>query len=332
MGGMALAPPTNAEVVCSTEGLTNDQFAQVRRDAGGIGGSDAAAVCGLNPYKSRYALWVECLNGPEPIEDPKVLERMELGHKLEPVIADLFTERTGLTVAEFPYLLRHPEHPWMTANIDRLVVPEDDTEVAVLEVKKTGAHMASGWDTEKVPDHYMLQGQHYLGVTGLPVVWFAVLIGGDEVRTVRVERDDNLISDLMEIEEAFVKLVETKTPPATDGSEATLKALARRFEVVPKSEVELDVTTVEMVGDLLDRMDDAKALTREIDAIKALLMEGMGENEIGTYEGDTVLTWKQATRTALDTAALKRAFPDLFAEFQKTTTYRRFLPKGASND
>ncbi len=314
---MTIAPPTLANLVAETTGLSREEWLKLRK----LGGSDAATVAGLNPYKSRYARWVDLINGVEEDFDN---ERMEWGRRLEPVIADAFAERTGLAVHKFPYLLAHPQHDWMTANVDRLV---EGTGPELLEIKTTGKHLAEGWATDRVPDYYMLQGQHYLGVTGLPAVWFAVLIGGQEMRYTRVERDEALIGDLIEIEGAFWHLVETETPPEIDGSESSLDAVKRRFEPDPGSIVELDPKISTMLIDRATAKRTMAACSELVDRIDAQIMDAMGAAEIGQVNGETVVTWKGQTRSSVDTKALKAESPEIAAKFTKTTTFRRFTPK-----
>lgn len=66
----------------------------------------------------------------------------------------------------------------------------------------------------------------------------------------------------------------------------------------------------------------AEELAAEIDSIKAH-MDAQGVDTInGT---DWKVTYKAVTSSRLDTAALKKALPDLAQQFTKTTSTRRFL-------
>ena len=313
------AAPTLANLVAETTHLTKEEWLALRK----IGGSDAATTAGLNPFKSRYALWTELI---DPVDNDETNERMEWGKRAEPMIAEAFAQRTGLEVQPFPYLLSHPEHEWMTANIDRLVLPDDNVP-EVLEIKFVGERQAENWSTDRVPDHYMLQGQHYLAVTGLPGVHFAALIGNREMRTFHVERDDQLIADLIAIEEDFWRLVLTKTPPAIDGSESSLAAVKRRFEAVPGTSMELTEDGYSALLRLAELKAERKVLDSEIGEIEAAMMDAMGANEAATYEGQVVTTWKSYSTTRFDVAAFKAARPDLVSDFSTTSTGRRFLPK-----
>ena len=76
----------------ATREMSEKQWQDARK--GSIGGSDAAAIVGLNPYKSAYALWAEKSGKVEP-EDISMKEAVRLGHELEPYVAKRFTEITG---------------------------------------------------------------------------------------------------------------------------------------------------------------------------------------------------------------------------------------------
>ena len=59
------------------------------------------------------------------------------------------------------------------------------------------------------------------------------------------------------------------------------------------------------------------------EAIKDEIKAFMGEEE-ELHAGEYKVTWKSVTSTKLDTAALKKALPEVAARFSKETTARRF--------
>ena len=62
---------------------------------------------------------------------------------------------------------------------------------------------------------------------------------------------------------------------------------------------------------------------QEAEAIKAAIKAAMGDSE-SVQAGEYRITYKAVTTARIDTAALKKALPDLAAQFTKTTTARRF--------
>ena len=81
---------------------------------GGLGASDAAAVLGLDPWRGPIEVWLD-KTGQLPATSS---EAMELGHALEPVIADRFTDRTSLHVYQRQTGWTHSLYPWMRATVD----------------------------------------------------------------------------------------------------------------------------------------------------------------------------------------------------------------------
>ena len=80
-----------------------------------IGGSDAAAILGLNPYKSPYALWAEKTGKVIP-EDISQKEAVRLGTDLEEYVAKRFTEATGKKVRRENYTVFRDDMPYAHAN------------------------------------------------------------------------------------------------------------------------------------------------------------------------------------------------------------------------
>lgn len=63
--------------------------------------------------------------------------------------------------------------------------------------------------------------------------------------------------------------------------------------------------------------------TQEAEAIKDAIKAHMGEAE-EMRAGEYKITWKPVTSSRLDTAALKKALPDVAAQYTKSTVSRRF--------
>ena len=98
----------------------------------GIGGSDAAIALGMSPWKSQYTLWCEKTGR---INNDADNEAMRLGRDLEDYVAKRFSEETGKKVRKSTFSFQSKEHPFMLANVDRLIVGEN----AGLECKTTSA-------------------------------------------------------------------------------------------------------------------------------------------------------------------------------------------------
>ena len=209
----------------STKELPRRDWLAVRKR--GIGSSDAAAAVGLNPYKSQLELWLEKTGRDAglPKTDPQDEESPAYwGNVLEPIVAWHYSKRTGNKVRRINAVLQHPdpELPWMLANIDREVIGTED--VQILECKTAGINGARLWK-EGVPEYVVLQVMHQLAVTGKQAADVAVLLGGQTLEIHRIERDEQMIARLIELERQFWQHVETDTPPPADGTASAESAL-----------------------------------------------------------------------------------------------------------
>ena len=62
----------------------------------------------------------------------------------------------------------------------------------------------------------------------------------------------------------------------------------------------------------------------EAEAIKDSIKAHMGDAE-AAYAGEYKITWKTITSSKIDTAALKKALPEVVQAFTRETTTRRFI-------
>ena len=111
-------------VLVDTAGLSREDWLTCRRQ--GIGGSDAAAVLGISPFRTAVDLYYDKLN--RCVEDDGAnWVAMEMGTLLEDMVARIFEKKTGLKVYQRKCMFQHPDYPWMLADLDYLVELPDGT-------------------------------------------------------------------------------------------------------------------------------------------------------------------------------------------------------------
>ena len=306
------------QVLVKTLNMDRNEWLEWRRR--GIGGSDAAAVAGLNPWKSPIEVYLDKIGELPKQEDN---EKMYWGRVLEDIVAKEFAKRTGKKVRRRNAILQHLEYEFMLANIDRELVGEK----VGLECKTASEYTKDEWKDDKVPEQYILQCQHYMAVTGYQGWWIAALIGGNKFIYKYIERDEEIINYLIQIETEFWRMVENKTPPAVDGSKSSTEVLKILYpESEPDTEIVLPAEAEVLIEEYeLAAAEEKKAKERKEEAankLKALL----GEYETGRI-GDRLVSWKTVRSNRLDSKALKAAHPEIYQEFARESSHRRFSIK-----
>ncbi len=288
----------------------------------GIGGSDAGAICGVNPYSSAMKVFRD-----KTCEEVEELdnEAVRIGHDLEDYVARRFMEATGLKVRKSNYMYRSVEHPYMIADVDRLVVGED----AGLECKTASAYSADKWEDGNIPLHYVMQCYHYMAVTGKRTWYIAAVILGKQFIYRKLEWDDELIYRLVEMENDFwSNYVIPGVIPPPDGSKACDEVLAQYYHTAQKARA------IELVGfdEKLRRREEIlgfiSALQEEQRQIEQEVKLFMGENESASSECFRV-SWGNVDSTRLDTKRIKEERPDIYLDYAKVAHSRRFEVKAA---
>lgn len=310
------------KILASTVNMSYEDWLEYRRL--GIGGSDASVVCGINRYKSPVELWLD-KTGQLPAQEAG--EAAYWGSQLEALVRAEFTKRTGIEVTKPDVILQSEEYPFMLANLDG-ICEHPDLGPVIFEAKTASAYKAGEWE-DAIPDEYVCQIQHYMTVTGYKGAYIAVLIGGNTFKWKFIERDEELISMLIELETDFWRHVQDGTAPPLDGSEASAKFLSTRFPSSnPKSHIVLPDTAADLLAQYDDACEQLLIITERKQEAENLLKEMLGENEVGTA-GDRVIIWKNVFQERLDSKTLRTEHPALYKKYTNKTSYRRFTIKAA---
>ncbi|WP_269964303.1 YqaJ viral recombinase family protein [Pseudomonas citronellolis] len=249
------------------------------------------------------------------------------GNILEPIVANHYARRTGNRVRRINAVLQHPDPKldWMLANIDREVIGASD--VQILECKTAGINGARLWK-EGVPVYVQLQVMHQLAVTGKQTADVAVLLGGQHLEIHRIERDDELIARLVDLERDFWGYVQRDTPPPADGSDSAEQALRCLY---PEDQGHtLDFTQDPVLSAAFDELQAVRASLeiqgkREAE-LKQQLQQAMGDASRALFANGAVSWRKAKDSVVLDVPRLLKEKPYLLARYPTTKVgSRRFL-------
>ena len=304
----------------SLAGVSNEEWLHLRKS--GIGGSDAGAICGLNPYSSAMKVFRDKTS--EEVEEQDN-EAIRIGHDLENYVAQRFMEATGLKVRKSNFMYRSVEHPFMIADVDRFVVGED----AGLECKTASAYNADKWANGDIPLHYVMQCYHYMAVTGKRTWYIAAVILGREFVYHKLVWDDELIQSLiMKERDSWNEYVVKGIVPPPDGSKACDEVINQYFHTADSTEM------VPLVGfdEKLHRRDEILQVISELQEEQKQIEQEvklfMQNNELAGSENYRV-SWKNIDSTKLDTKRIKAELPQIYADYGKVLHSRRFEVKAA---
>lgn len=272
-----------------------------------FGASEAPALMGASNFTSRPELFAAKLSEPRVGKESAAFRR---GNLIEPVL-----------IAEAGVVLGIPFHtPPFMYHKDRFIisldgVDESFTPSVVVEAKTTTRYRIR--DENDLPNEWLWQAWAQAAVTGADV-WFSVLDSEQTISVIQCPRNQQAQEDLLAEAARFAEQIEGNTPPA-DFNDCVFDAetVARIWRATP---TEIAVPESEMHW--LQEMVQAKELIAEGELLKklaedhlAMLLKG---NEIGTYNGVKVLSWKeQAGRSSFDAKALKEDHPEIAAKYER---------------
>lgn len=297
---------------------SKEEWLELRKKLG-VGGSEAGAVIGMNPYKSAYTLWAEKTGRAAEFEGNLITE---VGSYLEAFVAELFERETSKKVRRKNKILVNDKYPFAFADVDRLVVGEK----ALLEIKTTNSVpiMKQLRNSNEFPEAYYAQVVHYLAVSGLEKAYLAVLINCREFKVFELERDEDEIAALMGAEEEFwCGYVKTDTPPPADGAASTSDTITALY---PESNGDT-VSLMAYEGDLKQYMHYnalIKDLERQRDEVANRIKVFMGESGRGEAAGYKV-SWASSMRLSFDAKRFAEDHSNIdLSKYYKASNVRPF--------
>ena len=189
-----------------------------------IGGSDASAIVGMNPYKTNVDLWLE-KTGQVILSDISDKNYVKYGTEAEEHLRALFALDYPNYKVHYVEnnMIKNTKYPFLHASLDGWLEDENGKK-GILEIKTTNILQSiqkEKWNG-RVPNNYYIQILHYLLVTELD---FAILkaqlktefSGEIYLQTKHYYIDRTEVQDdidyLLKAEEKFWKQVKSNTRP-----------------------------------------------------------------------------------------------------------------------
>jgi putative phage-type endonuclease len=313
--------------------LINQDFTQDRTKY--IGGSDIGAILGLSKFRTPLQVWLEKTG-----QDLGKLDSLPLrfGSFAESFVATEYSRSTGFELIHDESAFIHPQHTFMSAHIDRLVLECNGqaSPTRILECKTANPFAQLEWGeagSDQVPMSYLCQCIWYMAITGIEKTDLAVLFGNNDFRIYEIIRDQELEELVLQRAISFWDDYVLKGTPPPAVNEADCHSL------FSKGDPEKSAYATEAIMTLTKRFrilnSEIEVREQEISSIKQIIMAQMGDAEKLTYQGQIVATWKAPKQSyRLDSKRLELEHPDLVSSYQMPIQNSRRLvikgPKGVT--
>lgn len=286
-----------------------------------IGSSDCAAILGVSPWRTQLDVFLDKTRGAEPTtpEKNKIFER---GKRLEPYVLDMLREEEGLHIVATNQRHTHPDYGFLAGEVDAEFFDKKLQSTQNIEIKTTNFYSRDDWGdigSDAIPVHYTAQAMHNLMLTGRKVCIFGVLLGVDDFRVYRVERDNDLCEHIKKTEVDFwQKNILANKPPATVNTSDVLRLFNKDNGILIRATPDL----IEQYNRLKELRDNIKELESQRivieDAIKVFIGEATGVE----LDGKPIITYKTQSARRLDANSLKNDNAELYELYTKTTQTR----------
>jgi len=275
-----------------------------------LGGTDLAAIAGLNPYRTALDVYLDKTSDDISEETNAA---MRWGTLLEDVVAKAYSEDTGYDLEIEPNTIYHPEYKFLGANIDRWA----DNKRRILECKTASFLKAKEWGdlgTDQIPESYLIQNATYSAVCNVPVVDTAVLIGGQDFRIYTYERNRELEHKLIKIACNFWhNHIEKRIPPKCVSTRDT-------FNLFPQSnhhEIVAESNIMEKWEQLKAAKEEEVRIQSTIEKLKTDIQEFMKDYDVLIdSQGNVIATWKNtAPKSFFDVKKFKDEAKELYLKY-----------------
>ena len=317
-------------LVLAAEEYRRNRALWLKARRSGLGASDTATILGLNKWGTALEVWQE-KTAATPPDDRELSDAAAWGNILEhPVAVQTVKKWPEIgRIVPTPGLLAHPDHPWMLATVDRLLVPrrvKNPAVTSILEVKTTTSkNHEINWVDGVPPASIQVQVQQQLAVTGLPFAWVACWLRDTAklCEPVRVNRSEEVIEQLIRYGGAWWR-------DHVDGGLRPEPVFADRGQLASlwPADAKADALTAgpdleAVVADLIDAKRRKEQAEADEEQAKFKLQTAMRERlGIVDANGELLVTWKPQKYTRLDEKRLRAERPAIAKQYTPDKTIR----------
>lgn len=271
--------------------LPKDRTHWLQMKAGDVSSTEISALFGISPYSTEYELWHRKKDGLIVEIDDN--ERMRWGRRLESAIANGIAEDKGWKIFNLDKYARDSELKAGSSFDFGIDIGQGEFEL--LEIKNVDAlQFREGWVVDgndlEAPPHIEIQVQHQLMVSRAKRAYIGALIGGNTVKLIRRERDENTISAIKNKLNLFWESIEESAPPPPN-FEVDAEFISKLYGYSEPNKVmnlQGDVAIISMATRYKELGEQGKRVDAERDGIKAQILMRLGDCEKGLGDGFTI--------------------------------------------
>lgn len=272
--------------------------------ANNVNSTEVSILFGLNKYKSLFQYWHE--KKSILVEELDLGERVKWGSRLEDSIARGAAEDLQVVVRKAPEYI-YDDELRMGSSFDYFIIDVTDIiaigkpiDVGILEIKNVDPLIfKSEWiidaddngfvDIQATPQ-IELQLQAQLAMTGFQYGYIAALIGGNTLKLIKRDRDEEVIAHIRDAVKRFWESIDNNQPPAID-YETDSEYIISRFGHAEPGTI-MDLSDNAMVKDLALQYklasDSIKALDGQKEGLKAQILQIIGSAEKAKGDGFSI--------------------------------------------
>ena len=283
-----------------------------------LGASEVAAVIGVSRWSSAVDVWESKVNNVKSNGSMAT----NLGHLLQPVIGKLAADKHALEITGEEVAYTHEIEGWAGATID-YIAKDKDGRPRIVECKATRDQYWSD-----IPSYYRTQLAWQCWTSGIQHATIAVLHASTNFQTYEFDLAEDgagWFTDMVLACRTFW-FGHVLTGVRPEGFSADPETLANIRAISGKT-LEMPESYRPELSRLVSVRSQIKELERIEEDLKSKFQTLLGDSEILIHNGQAVMTWKESESNRFDTTALKKADPEKYQEYLKTSYSRRFLVK-----
>lgn len=287
-----------------------------------LGSSDVAGILGLSPWSTPLDVYLDKVEGKQPVISEAKLKILQRGKRLEPYVLDMLTIEHSIELIHRNNRYLDRQHKFLAAEIDA-----ETSDGRNVEGKTTGDfYDKSLWGEEgsdDVPIYYAAQCMHGMMCNGAASTLLPVMLGIDDFRVYEIHRDESTIAAIRETELEFWDRVQRRDPPPPSNAADVLRMYPTDSGATKQATDDM----VQVVNEFKAKKKEAKFIAGELEDLADQIKLFMLDATTLSYGSRALLTWKEQKTKRFNIDLFRANHPKIAATYTRTDSSRVLRPK-----